>query len=89
MADPAMLPKLTPEEIVRSGRFYLAVESSDKMMPHELALLGDGQLLYSSDFPHGEGRDSAAMEIIERTDITKEQKRKILWDNAVKFFGEP
>ena len=89
MADPSMLPKQTPEEIVKSGRFFLAVESSDKMMPHEFALLGDGQLLYSSDFPHGEGRDSAAMEIIERTDITKEQKQKILWDNAVKFFGEP
>ena len=31
MADPAMLPKMTPEEIVQSGRFFLAVESSDKM----------------------------------------------------------
>ncbi len=89
MADPSMLPKHTAEEICSSGRFFLAVESSDKMMPHELALLGDGQILYSSDFPHGEGRDSAAREIIERTDITKVQKTKILYDNAVSFFGEP
>lgn len=89
MADPSMLPTQTAEEIAKSGRFFLAVESSDKMMPHELALLGDGQILYSSDFPHGEGRDNAAEEIIERTDITKEQKRRILYDNAVSFFGEP
>jgi len=89
MADPKMLPKSTPGEIVTSGRFFLAVESSDKMLAHEFALLGDDQLLYSSDFPHGEGRDSAAHEIIERNDISKAQKIKILYDNAVKFFGEP
>lgn len=89
MADPSMLPKHTAEEIASSGRFFLAVESSDKMMAHEFALLGDDQLLYSSDFPHGEGRDSAAREVIARTDISEVQKRKILYDNAVKFFGAP
>jgi predicted TIM-barrel fold metal-dependent hydrolase len=58
------------------------------MMAQELALLGDGQILYSSDFPHGEGRDSAAAEVIARTDITREQKQKVLYDNAAAFFGE-
>lgn len=71
MADPKMLPKHTAEEIAASGRFFLVVESSDKMLPHELQLLREGQILYSSDFPHNEGRDSAAREVIERTDITK------------------
>jgi uncharacterized protein len=89
MADPSMLPRQTAEEMCSSGRFFVAVESSDKMMPHELALLGDGQILYSSDFPHGEGRDSAAREILDRTDITRAQKQKILYDNAVRFYGEP
>jgi len=59
------------------------------MMPHELALLGDRQILYSSDFPHGEGRDTAAAEIIARPDITGEQKKRILHDNAARFFGAP
>lgn len=89
MADPSMLPKRTVLDIVGSGRFFLAVESSDMMLPHELALLGEGQILYSSDFPHGEGRDSAAQEIMDRTDISKDQKRKILYDNPVRFYGEP
>ena len=89
MADPKMLPKMSPADFVKSGRFYLAMESSDMMLPHEVALLGEDHLLYSSDFPHGEGRDSAAAEIIERDDLTKVQKQKILYDNAVRFFGEP
>ncbi|MBM3488472.1 MAG: hypothetical protein FJX67_17890 [Alphaproteobacteria bacterium] len=89
MADPTMLPMNTVDDLVRSGRFYLAVEASDTMMPHELALLGDRQILYSSDFPHGEGRDTAAAEIIARPDITGEQKKRILHDNAARFFGAP
>ena len=29
------------------------------MLVHEIALLGEGQILCSSDFPHGEGRESS------------------------------
>ena len=86
MADPAMLPANTVEDYIRSGRLFLATESSDAMMAQELDLLGDGQILYSSDFPHGEGRDEAAIEIIGRTDITADQKQKILYGNAARFF---
>jgi predicted TIM-barrel fold metal-dependent hydrolase len=88
MPNPGSLGTDAISDLVKNGRFYLAVESSDKMMAQELALLGDGQILYSSDFPHGEGRDSAAAEVIARTDITREQKQKVLYDNAAAFFGE-
>lgn len=89
MADPSMLPKKTVDDFVRSGRIFLGPESSDAMLPHELALLGENQILYSSDFPHGEGRDSAAAEIIGRNDLSAEQKQRILYDNAAGFFGAP
>ena len=59
MADPTMLPRNMIAETIRSGRIFLGVEANDAMLPQELALLGDGQILYSSDFPHGEGRDEA------------------------------
>ena len=86
MADPAMLPRNTIDDYIRSGRIFLAVESSDTMLPHELSLLGESQILYSSDFPHGEGRDAAAIEIIGRKDIDADQKQKILYENAARFF---
>ena len=89
MADPTMLPRNMIREYVQSGRIFLGVESSDAMLPHELELLGDGQILYSSDFPHGEGRDDAAIEIIGRNDITDDQKRMVLYENAAGFFGAP
>jgi predicted TIM-barrel fold metal-dependent hydrolase len=83
------VPQKTIEEYVKSGRIFLAGEADDKLLPQEIALLGEDQMLYSSDLPHGEGRHNAAKEIIARRDITDTQKRKILYDNAVKFFGAP
>ena len=83
------VPQRTIEEYVKSGRIFLAGEADDKMLVHEIELLGEDQILYSSDLPHGEGRHNAAKTILARNDLTDRQKRKILYDNAVKFFGEP
>jgi predicted TIM-barrel fold metal-dependent hydrolase len=57
------------------------------MLPQEITLLGENQILFSSDFPHGEGRDNAARNIMERSDLSDVQKRKILYDNPVSFLG--
>jgi predicted TIM-barrel fold metal-dependent hydrolase len=83
------VPHKAIQDYVRSGKIFLAGEADDKMLVHEIALLGEDQMLYSSDLPHGEGRHNAAKEILARTDLSETQKRKILYDNAVKFFGEP
>jgi predicted TIM-barrel fold metal-dependent hydrolase len=83
------IPQRTIEEYVRSGRIFLAGEADDKMLVQEIGLLGEDQILYSSDLPHGEGRHNAAKEILARTDLSEAQKQKILYHNAVKFFGEP
>ncbi len=83
------VPQKTIEEYVRSGRIFFAGEADDKMLIQEIALLGEEQILYSSDLPHGEGRHNAAKEILARNDISEAQKQKILYHNAVKFFGEP
>jgi predicted TIM-barrel fold metal-dependent hydrolase len=83
------LPEKAIEEYLKSGRFFVAPEARDPMLAQEIALVGDEHILFSSDFPHGEGRDNAAAEILERTDLSATQKRKILYDNTVKFCGEP
>ena len=89
MLDPSMLPKRPVEEYLKAGRIYLGGESSDRVLVQELELIGEDNFLYSSDFPHGEGREGAAEEILGRDDLTPDQKRKILYDNAASFYGEP
>lgn len=84
--------KLAKREIrdyLKSGRFFVAPEAEDPMLPAEMELVGEGSVLFGSDFPHGEARENAAQELLERTDMTNDQKRKMLYDNAVALFGPP
>ena len=89
MPNPDHLPRTSVEEYVRSGRIFIAAEADDKLLHPLMDLLGEDQLLFSSDFPHGEGRENAALDILERKDLTENQKRKLLYDNTVRLFGEP
>jgi predicted TIM-barrel fold metal-dependent hydrolase len=75
------------EDYLKSGRIFVAAEADDSMLPQEMALLGEDQILFSSDFPHDEGRGDAMVEVLERRDISEKQKTKILCDNTLRFFG--
>jgi predicted TIM-barrel fold metal-dependent hydrolase len=83
------LPDKAIEEYLASGRFFIAPEAHDSLLAQEIELVGEDHILFSSDFPHGEGRDHAANEILERSDLSEVQKRKILYDNTVRYCGAP
>jgi predicted TIM-barrel fold metal-dependent hydrolase len=89
MPNAAELPRASIREYVKSGRIFMAAEADDRMMHQLFELIGEDHVLFSSDFPHGEGRDNAALEIIERNDLSDTQKRKLLYDNTVRLFGAP
>jgi predicted TIM-barrel fold metal-dependent hydrolase len=55
----------------------------DPLMNEEIALLGEDQLLYSSDYPHGEAREDAAQNLLDRKDVSETQKQKILYNNPI------
>ena len=74
---------------MKSGRIFIAAAADDKMLHQLFELIGEDHVLFSSDFPHGEGRKNAALEILERSDLSEGQKRKLLYDNTVRLFGEP
>lgn len=73
-------------EYAKSGNIFVSGESEDRVLPQEIELLGEDQFLYSSDFPHPEERDAGSNAIAERSDLSETQKRKILWDNAIRFW---
>ena len=83
------LPQDGIEAYLKSGRVFVSPEAQDPMLLQEIMLVGERQILFSSDFPHGEGRDNAAKELLARADLTEVQKRQILYGNAVGFYGEP
>ena len=83
------LPETTIALYLKSGRFFNTPEAADPLLLQEIAWVGAEHILFSSDYPHGEERDNAAGEILERTDLSDPQKRQILFDNTVRFCGEP
>lgn len=82
------IPKKRVLEYVRSGNLYLSGEGDGELLPQEMKTFGEDIYMYSSDFPHAEGRENTAEEILERNDLSDGLKRKLLSENARRFFGE-
>jgi len=81
-----------PSEYITSGRFFASVviHEGEKMTKMVSDYLGDGLLMYSSDYPHPESRFPGSTDVVlEWKSLGDEAMRKMLWDNATKCFGEP
>jgi predicted TIM-barrel fold metal-dependent hydrolase len=83
-------PLLTrePSAWFRSGRMFFGAEPEEGMMPTVVEFLGTDQtLLYSSDYPHWDGAfPNSTRKLVERTDLTEENKRNIFGENARRFY---
>ena len=85
--------KYKMSEYMTSGRFFTAIEQHEGP---ELAkvvndLMGDHILMFGSDYPHAESRfpESADRVLKWESTVGKNATRKMMWDNAVRLFGEP
>jgi predicted TIM-barrel fold metal-dependent hydrolase len=79
-------------EYMTSGRFFTAIvlHEGEPMVKMVDDLLGDDILTFGSDYPHSESRfpESASIPLSWKT-LSQEQLRKLVWENPVRFFGEP
>ena len=57
------VPQQAIEEYAKSGRIFSPAKPTTRCCRRRSSLLGEDQILYSSDLPHGEGRHNAAKEI--------------------------
>jgi uncharacterized protein len=85
----APVQKLAPMDYVKKGNLYFSAEIEDALLPQVLELVGDGQILFGSDMPHGDRERFAARMLQERTDISEIAKSKILESNPMRFYGLP
>ena len=87
---PHDAPLLTkkPSEYLKSGRIFYGAEPDEWMVPRVIEFLGTDQtILYASDYPHWDGDfPHTTHKIVERTDLTDENKRSFLGDNARCFY---
>jgi predicted TIM-barrel fold metal-dependent hydrolase len=87
---PFEAPLLTkpPSAYFKSGRIFFGAEPEEWMIPTVCRFLGsDETLVYSSDYPHWDGAfPNSVRGLTERDDLTRENKRKILGDNARRLY---
>ncbi len=70
-----------------SGRLFFHAEVDDGLLPQVIDLVGESQLLFASDMPHGDRDRYAVKELHARDDIPATSADKILYDNPMRFYG--
>ena len=67
---------------------YISFDPDDSQVPYVAQCVGSDKLFYASDYPHFDAKfpDSANI-VLDRTDLTDEQKRLMLSDNPIRFYG--
>ena len=81
-----------PSEYMTSGRFFasLVIHEGERMAHMVSDFLGDGVLMYSSDYPHAESRfPESTNKVLAWKSLGDEVMRKLFWDNATRCFGAP
>jgi predicted TIM-barrel fold metal-dependent hydrolase len=87
----AALPelRLRPSDYVCSGRYFQSIEIPEGLPLTNMVadLVGDDVLMYASDYPHGESHFPESAGIVTGWNMAETRKRKLLWDNAVRFYA--
>ena len=82
--------KKLPSETIREGNIFVTCELDEKILDVVAREFGEDCLMYPSDFPHERAVEEFGKDIpefLERTDLSEAFKRKILCDNAKRFYG--
>jgi predicted TIM-barrel fold metal-dependent hydrolase len=66
---------------------FISVDAAEAVVPCIIELHGDQSLVWSSDYPHGDGHYPDAVDLFLATPkLSDEAKRHILWDNPNRLY---
>ena len=87
---PEALPPLQHKihDYVTGGRYFQSIEVSEgaAITRSVIDLLGPDILMFGSDYPHGESWYPIAVETVLGWNLPQDHMRKLLWDNAAKYY---
>ena len=76
-------------EYVTGGRFFCSIEmhEGEEMFNLVTNYLGDGVLMYASDYPHSECHFPESVDtVMGWSSLSDETRQKLFWDNANRFY---
>src|SRR5207253_7058601 len=68
---------------------WVSVEPDEGPARYTIEEFGCDQLVFSTDYPHGDSRYPEAVDSFLELPLSDEEKRKILWDNCARFYAVP
>ena len=77
-----------PSEYFRSNCF-VSVDADEETVRHYLDWFGDQNLVFSTDFPHGDSQYPHAVESFRKLPIPEEGQRRIVGENWSRLYGIP
>ncbi|MBI3742979.1 MAG: amidohydrolase [Chloroflexi bacterium] len=83
-AEAQDLRKL-PSEYFKAN-CYLSVEADEEPAKYAIDWSGDDNLVFSTDYPHGDSKYPYSIDSFLKTSIPEKSKRKILWDNCARLY---
>lgn len=87
LVDTVPKAKLAPMEYIRQGNLYLSAEVEDALLPQVVDLVGEGQVVYGSDMPHGDREVLSSDYLKQREDLSETVKTRILQDNGARLYN--
>ena len=78
---------LPPMDYVRKGNLFFSTEADDVLLPQVIELVGENNMVFGSDMPHGDREPFVVRKVKERKDIGDSAKLKILESNPARLYG--
>jgi len=78
---------LPPMDYVRKGNLFFSTEADDVLLPQVIELVGEENMIFGSDMPHGDREPFVVRKVQGRKDISDTAKLKILETNPARLYG--
>jgi uncharacterized protein len=75
-----------PSDYLKSGRISFGCEGNESFLARVVEEVGEDLFMFSSDYPHADRTEGTARFLNRREDLTASARRKLLEDNARRFY---
>jgi predicted TIM-barrel fold metal-dependent hydrolase len=79
--------ELPPMEYVRKGNLFFSTEADDVLLPKVIELVGEDNMVFGSDMPHGDREPFVVRKVKARQDVAETAKLKILETKPARLYG--
>jgi predicted TIM-barrel fold metal-dependent hydrolase len=76
-----------PSQYLKTGRVFFGCEGNESFLAKVVEEVGEDLFIYSSDYPHADRTEGTAIVLKDRGDIAAPVRKKLLEDNARRFYG--